>query len=224
MSHCGGEMGILAFITDPAAMRAILIRRRRPPPAARGPGIRRNVPEFSKARAERSGCFLSTPTAGVGLYLADAEGRVTDREVREIRGSFHVAAGTRIAYSNHALPAPQEPSLADEAVFFGTVEFDPAWHEVGPHALTLYVKGMPGTTAILTALALGAPSACIEGVPASVVLDSPIVAIPFVVTILPIDAAFHVLFDRMLAHGLVTVDDYVPASIEVLALPAVPRG
>lgn len=173
------------------------------------------------------------------MYLVDSHGRITDGHANQIPGAIRVAAGTPILYCKQQWldpgedPGPEYPPQHDEWVFFGTQGYDATWDEIGTHPLTLYVLGTPGTIVQLHYKLLGDPKpAAASGLPQSLRLTSEAAAVPFTVTIDPIDPAFHVLFDLLVRNGVLTPEHYDSAMHTLRAMihragghkPTTPEG
>jgi hypothetical protein len=203
----------------------LIVPRERYPTRFAGLEQTRVASETTRASAEKSGVAIATPTPGVRLYLMDAQGRVTDRERRQIPGSFHVAAGTPIAddpvgpIRTPEQPERTKPDAFDEFVFFGTQQYSAAWSDIGSHLLILFVAGEPGQRALLQVNVLGDVfPVTVEGLPDNVLLTSDVVAVPFSVTIDPVDPGFHAMFELLLRNGLVDAESYWPAADRVHAM------
>lgn len=184
-------------------------------PPAEGPGK-------YKAKAEKAGCFIKTKTRNVRMYLRDSHGRITDGELNEIPGAYHIRAGTPIFYCKQEWlepgedPGPDYPARQPESVFFGTHLYRASREEIGTHELTLYLTGKSGIRVHLEHVIMGDPNpASVRGLPEFVTLSDEVTPVPFSVTIDPVNAAFHLLYSRFSEVGLADPKHYDAMAKEV---------
>ncbi len=185
-----------------------------------------------RARAQRSGVIISTYAEGVELYLVDSAGRTTDGRVNEIPGAIRMAKGTPILYSRQVWRDPKDPNGPSDTdypschekewVFFGTEKIEAAWPEIGRHELTLYIRAradLPSCDVALDyQLLCGEHPVTVDGIPPRVSLVDGISAIKFQVTIDPVDASFHVIFDLLVRNGMLVPNQYGHAADSLHAM------
>jgi hypothetical protein len=181
--------------------------------------------EATQGEAEKSGIAITAKTPGVRLYLMDGQGRVTDGELQQIPGAFHIAAGTPIMddpsgpIADPGQPPRDKPQLHDEWVFFGTAKYSAEFDEIGTHELSLFVLGGGNQSAKLEVERLGdIYPVSFEGVPEEIQLAEGLAVVPFTVTIDPIDPAFHALFNLLMVNGVLDKAAYWPAADAVHAM------
>jgi hypothetical protein len=103
-------------------------------------------------------------------------------------------------------------------VFFGTRTQIGEYDDIGAHEVTLFAVGDAPEARLSLEVVCGDHLVTLGGLPETIELTDGVGSTSFSVTIDPVDAAFHMQFDALLARGLVRRDNYRVAADAIRAV------